>query len=154
VRGHAVAGNAKAAASTLNRADDRWDRRRPEDDPGWVYWMPRPSLTAEAGTALLDIGDFEAAERSLTAGRSTLDGDSARDRNLYLVRLAEVQLCTGRLDEAAATAREAVTAAAGVDSTRVRRHMRRLLSRLPDDDPRTAELREYERRTELRTHGV
>lgn len=144
-RGHAAAGDAEAAASVLNRADDRWDRRRPEDDPGWVYWMPRPSLTAEAGTALLDIGDLGAAERSLTAGLSGLDGDSARDRNLYLVRLAHVRLRTGRLDEATSTAREAVTAAAGVDSTRVRRQVRQLLDRLPADEPTTAELREYAR---------
>jgi tetratricopeptide (TPR) repeat protein len=145
VRGLAAAGNAKAAASTLNRADDRWDRRRPEDDPDWVYWMPQPSLTAEAGTALLDIGDVDAAERSLTAGLSTLDGDAVRDRNLYLVRLAEVRLRTGRLDEATATAREAVTAAAELDSTRVRRQVGHLLDQLPAAEPRTAELCEYAR---------
>ena len=103
----------------LNQADDLWDSRRPGADPGWVYWMPQPSLTAEAGTALLDIGDLGAAERSLTAGLSTLDSNSARDRNLYLVRLAEVQLRGGRLDEAAATARQAIDAAADIDSCRV-----------------------------------
>jgi hypothetical protein len=143
VRGHALAGDAKAAPSMLNLADDLWDRRRPEDDPGWVYWMPQPSLTVEAGTGLLDIGDFAAAERSLTAGLSTLPGASARDRSLYLVRLAQVQLRTGRLDEATATAREALTAAAGIGSTRVRQHVRYLLDQLPTDESGTAELREY-----------
>jgi hypothetical protein len=37
---------------------------------------------------------------TLTAKLSTLDGDSARDRNLYLVRLADVHLHIGHLGEA------------------------------------------------------
>ena len=148
VRGHAVARNAKAAAAVLNQADDLWVRRLPGDDPGWVYWMPQPSLTAEAGTALVDIGDLAAAERSLTAGLSTLDSDAARDRNLYLVRLAEVQLRGGRLDEAAATAWQAIDAAADIDSARVRARVAHLLERLPAGEPLTAQLREYHRAAE------
>ncbi len=144
-RGHAAAGNAKATAAVLNQADDLFDGRVPGDDPGWVYWMPQPSLTAEAGTALLDIGDLQAAERSLTAGLSTLDGDSARDRNLYLVRLAEVQLRGGRLDEAAANARQAIDAAADIDSARVRARVAHLLDELPGGEPVTIQLREYQR---------
>jgi tetratricopeptide (TPR) repeat protein len=143
VRGHAVAGNAKAVSALLNQADDMWDQRAPEDDPGWVYWMPQPSLTAEAGTSLLSIGDLAAAERCLTAGLATLDGDSARDRNLYLVRLAETQLRAGRLDEAAATTREAIDAAAGIDSIRVQHRVEDLLDELPAAEPVTAELRDY-----------
>ncbi len=145
VRGYAVAGNAKAASATLNQADDLWGRRVYGDDPGWVYWMPQPSLTAEAGTALLEIGDLDAAERTLTAGLATLDGDAARDRNLYLTRLAEVQLRGDRLDEAAVTARAAIDAADSIDSARVHQRVDALLDQLPADEPVTAELRDYRR---------
>ncbi len=145
VRGYAVAGNAKAASATLNQADDLWGRRVYGDDPGWVYWMAQPSLTAEAGTALLEIGDLDAAERTLTAGLATLDGDAARDRNLYLTRLAEVQLRGDRLDEAAVTARAAIDAADSIDSARVHQRVDALLDQLPADEPVTAELRDYRR---------
>jgi hypothetical protein len=36
-RARAVAGDAKATPALLNQADDRWDTRRPGDDPDWVY---------------------------------------------------------------------------------------------------------------------
>ncbi|MFC7484412.1 hypothetical protein ACFQX7_36375 [Luedemannella flava] len=145
VRGHAVNGDGRAASALLNEADDQWSRRRAEDDPGWVYWMPQPSLTAEAGTALLEIGDLAAAERCLTAGLSTLDASSARERNLYLVRLAEAQLRSGRLDEAVATAHEAIDATNGVDSVRVSRRMDHLLDEFPATEHVTATLRDHRR---------
>jgi hypothetical protein len=105
--------------------------------------MPQPSLTIEAGTALLHIGDLTAAERCLSAGLATLDGDSARDRNLCLVRLAETRLRAGRPDEAAATARQAIDAAAGIDSARVQHGVQNLLDELPAGEPVTTELRNY-----------
>lgn len=142
-RGHALVGNDKATAALLNQADHLFDSRRPGDDPDWVYWMPQPSLTAEAGTALLDIDDLAAAETSLTAGMAMLDQDSARERNLYLVRLAEVQLRGGRLDEAADTTRQAIDAGENIDSVRVRGRVTRLLDQLPDTEPLVAELHDY-----------
>src|SRR5213078_3231750 len=84
-------------------------------------------------------------ERSLKAGMATLGADSARDRNLYLVRLAEVQLRGGRLDEAAATTRQAIDAATDIDSARVRSRVTRLLDEMPAGEPITAQLRSYQR---------
>jgi tetratricopeptide (TPR) repeat protein len=147
VRGLALTRQDKAVYARLNQADDLWDARVPGDDPDWVYWMPQPSLTAEAGTALLGIGDLEAAERSLTTGLATLDGDSARDRNLYLVRIAELQLREDRLDEAAETTRQALDASADIDSARVHARIAELLDRFPSREPITSELREYHRST-------
>jgi transcriptional regulator with XRE-family HTH domain len=147
-RGHALTGDKRMAAARLNRADDLWDRRRPGDDPEWVYWMPQPSLTAEAGTALLDAGDLGAAEHSLTVGMEGLDDNSARERNLYLVRMSEVRLRDGRLDEATTTAREALDSAVGVDSARVRQRMDHLMDAMPADEPLVTELLDYRRHLE------
>ncbi|MEU4241038.1 helix-turn-helix transcriptional regulator [Actinoplanes sp. NPDC026619] len=140
VRAHSVSGDKRAAAHVLNRADDLWARRHMADDPSWVYWMPQPSLTAEAGTALMEIGDLPAAERSLIAGMATLDEGSAREKSLYLTRIAEVQLLDSRLDEAIVTAHGAIDAADGVDSARVRAQLGRLIDRLPANEPAVAEL--------------
>ncbi|MEH1124847.1 hypothetical protein [Micromonospora sp. CPCC 206061] len=142
-RAHALSGDATTAAVLINQADDLYDRRRDGDDPDWVYWMPQPSLTAEAGTALLAINDLPAAERSLGAGLDTLDADSTRDRNLYLVRIAETQLRTNRIDEADATARAAIDAATGIDSARVQQRLDALLKQFPAGDPRTQHLSDY-----------
>jgi hypothetical protein len=53
------------------------------------------------------------------------------------------RLCAGRLDEAAATTREAI-AAAGIDSARVQHRVEHLLDELPGDEPVTVELRGYQ----------
>jgi hypothetical protein len=144
-RSHALAGDTRTAAKVLNRADNLWGQRRPEDDPTWVYWMPQPSLTAEAGTALMDMGDLAAAERALTDGLATLDAESVRERNLYLVRLAETQLRGGRLDEAAATAGRAIDSIGAVESARIRQRMRLLFSQMPANEKLTVALREHQR---------
>jgi hypothetical protein len=148
-RAYALAGETATAATLLNRADDLWQRRRPEDDPTWVYWMPQPSLTAEAGTALATTGDLGNAEANLRAGLQALDDNSARERNLYLVRIAETQLAGGRLDEAGLTARQAINGATYINSPRVGSGVDSLLSKLPPDDPRTAELHDFRREASL-----
>lgn len=148
-RAHAVTGDKAAAVAALHRADTLWDRRVPGDDPACVYWMPEPSTTAEAGTALLDAGDYRAAERNLLAGLHGREGASPRDIALYQARLAEVRARTGRLDEAVATAHEAIDLAAGIDSDRVRSRVNAVLELVPDTEPVHRELVEH--RTEAWT---
>lgn len=65
------------------------------------------------------------------------------DRNLYLVRIAETQLRTNRIDEADATARAAIEAATGIDSARVQQRVDALLTQFPAGDPRTQQLSDH-----------
>jgi hypothetical protein len=158
-RAHAELGERAQAATLLNRTDSTWDRRRPEDDPPWVYWMPQPSTTAEAGTALLAVGDLRHAEQPLAAGLAGLGADSARDRNLYLIRLAETRFAAGRLDDAVATSRlaiEALSGAGNVDSPRVDARIAAFVARLPSAEPAVGELRDYwrTRRATPRSAGL
>jgi hypothetical protein len=141
-RAHAVRAEPAQAAAALNHADDLYDQRHIGDDPDWIYWMPRPSATAEAGTAILETGQPQQAERMLTDGMAGLPTGAARERNLYLARIAEAQLAAGNLDQAADTARQAIDAGAAIDSTRVAEHTRKLLRLFPRHDPHTAKLRE------------
>ncbi|WP_162906981.1 hypothetical protein [Allorhizocola rhizosphaerae] len=132
-RAHAVRGERRQAAALLNRADDQYDRRSEGDDPPWIYWMPQPSQTAEAGTAMREIGQLTQAQRMLTEGLQSLPSDAARERNLYLVQLAETHLDAGEPEQAVATARQALQAIPAVESARIREHMDALLHRLPGE---------------------
>ena len=102
-------------------------------------------ITQPRSGTMLAVGDLPAAEQSLAEGLAGLDAESARERNLYLVRLAEVQLRSGRLDQAADTTRQAIDAAAGVNSTRVQDQVRQLLEQLPANEPTVDEVHAYSR---------
>lgn len=142
-RAIALTGDAAATAAALNRADDLWANRRAGDDPDWVYWMPQPSLTAEAATALMHTGDLAAAEANLQRGLAGAADAGPRDRTLYLARLAETQLRGGRLDQAADTAHTALDLGAGVDSERVRGRVIDVIELIPRQERRRAELVEH-----------
>ncbi len=139
-RAHAVAGQPTEAAAALNRADRLWESRIDGDDPDCVYWMPLPSTTAEAGTALLDSGDLAAAERNLQAGLTGRVGASPRDIALYQARLAELRVRAGRLDEGVDTAHVAIDLTAGVDSARVRGRVNAVVDLIAKTEPARREL--------------
>lgn len=140
-RAHALRGDARTAAAVLNRADDEYEHRNEADDPPWIYWMPRPSVTAEAATALMDVGDFAAAERNLREGL-TIEGGcpGARDRALYLAQLGNTLYRSGRLDEATAVTHEAVDMVAGISSARVRGRVVDVIEMIPKQEPARAQL--------------
>ncbi len=140
-RAHAIRGDGAAAAAALNRGDDLWENRIDGADPEWIYWMPRPSQTAEASTALMQSGDYLAAERNLHDGLDSAGGcPGPRDRALYLARLSETLLRDGRLDEAKTNAHEAIDMVAGVASTRVRTRVNSVIDLIPVQEPARAEL--------------
>lgn len=138
-RSHAAAGDPRQAVAALNRADDLYNRRT-GDDPTWIYWMPEPSATAEAATALRDAGELAAAERQLTTGMAGLPADAARDRQLYLVRLADVQHRAGRLDEATTTAAAALHL--GAPTGRVGAAFDTVLDAMPAREPAVTSLKD------------
>ncbi len=142
-RAHALVGDGAAATAAVDRADKLWERRRVGDDPEFVYWMPRPSLTAEAATALMQAGHRTAAERNLLDGLGGAADAGPRDRTLYKARLAETRHKDGRQDEAVATVHEAIDLGAGVDSARVRGRVDYVIALIPERDRARAELVEH-----------
>ncbi|WP_157241047.1 hypothetical protein [Catenuloplanes japonicus] len=125
-RGHALLGDARRTAHALHQADAHWEARSPGDDPDWAYWMPQPSATCEAGTALLHVGELQAAEQALTAGLAALGADDARDRALYLARMAELHYAAGRRDQADALAVTVSAQLEQVHSQRVRNQIAKI----------------------------
>jgi tetratricopeptide (TPR) repeat protein len=140
VRAHAVLGQPREAARLLKRADELWERRVPSDDPAWIYWMTRPSLTAEAGLAFLALGQSQTSERLLVDGLTALSADSQRDRILYLGGIAEARLAQhGGVDGALEAASEAVALASSLGSSRAADQLgefaARVMSRYPGAPP-------------------
>jgi tetratricopeptide (TPR) repeat protein len=119
VRAHAVLGEAREAAHLLTRADELWERRVPSDDPEWIYWMTRPSMTAEAGLAFLALNQGETAEQLLAEGLDALPGESQRDRIIYLTGIAEARLAhQDAVEGALEAAGEALDLASNLQSSR------------------------------------
>jgi transcriptional regulator with XRE-family HTH domain len=130
-RAHAIRGERRQAAMTLNRADDLWGNRKSEDDPPWIYWMPQPSLTAEAATAMLNLGQPGTAIQMLQDGMADLPSDAQRERNLYLARFAQAALARHEWDEARAAIEAAAAGISHVDSARVVSLVDDLLQQVP-----------------------
>ncbi len=130
-RAHAAAGEPADAVTALGRADDHYGHRTDGADPGWVYWMPQPRHTAEAGTALLHAGRPADAHTALTIGIAGLPGDADRDRRLYLSRIAETHLATGDAEAAAAALTTAVDTLTPDDRGRVPDDLARVVQLLP-----------------------
>jgi transcriptional regulator with XRE-family HTH domain len=133
VRAHATLGEGVQAAKALARAEAHWERRRPEDDPSWIYWMQRPSTTIEPNLAMIQLGQPGEVETNLS-NWIELDGqDYPRDHALALTVVASAQIAMGELDTAVATGRKALAILKEIDSGRVGGELKLLLDDLPDE---------------------
>ncbi len=129
---YALLGEQQEASHRLNRADDLYDRRRPENDPAWLYWMFRPSHNPESGRAFLTMAEPRTAERLLTEGLDKVPADFPRDRQLYLIGIAEArQAQPKRLDEAVHAATQALRTSPDLDSPRARERLMQFANQLP-----------------------
>jgi hypothetical protein len=129
---YALLGERHDASHRLNLADDLYDRRQPENDPAWLYWMFRPSHNPESGRAFLTLGEPRTAERLLTEGLDQVPADFRRDRQLYLIGIAEArQAQPKRLDEALHAATQALGTSPDLDSPRARERLIEFAHQLP-----------------------
>jgi DNA-binding transcriptional regulator YiaG/tetratricopeptide (TPR) repeat protein len=141
VQPYGLLGESREAQRSLTRADSLWERRNPEDDPPWLYWMYLPSLSPEVPRGIIP-GNPRRAEAMFIDGLDALSDEYPRDRTLFCLGIAEARLAqNGRLDEAIDAARSAISLASSAPSPRVRERLRRLIRSLPAH-PSTAELRE------------
>jgi DNA-binding transcriptional regulator YiaG/tetratricopeptide (TPR) repeat protein len=141
VQPYGLLGEHREAQRSLTRADSLWERRNPENDPPWLYWMYLPSLTPEVPRGIIP-GNPRRAEAMFMDGLNALSDEYPRDRTLFCLGLAEARLSQhGRLDEAIAATRTAINLVSAAPSPRVHERLRRLIHSLPKH-PDTAELRE------------
>jgi hypothetical protein len=118
-------GDAKACDRALAEAVREYERRRPEDDPGWFQYFDEAELAAEFGHCLRDLSRVsdaaEYASRSLGAAG---DGTFARSDFFVTMVLADAYLRAGEPEQACETALVALTAGEQIRSGRCVNYLR------------------------------
>ena len=118
-------GDAKACDRALAEAVREFERRRPEDDPGWIRYFDEAELAAEFGHCLRDLG--RAADAARYASRSVVTDAGAgfaRSDFFATMVLADAHLAAGDLEQACATALRALTDGALIRSGRCVNYLR------------------------------
>lgn len=131
-RGLAAAGERKAAASALSRAErDLGRAKEGDDEPNRVFFFGEASLAHETAAALRDLGDLKGAEGKFRHSVRTRHTQYARTHSVTLGYLGAVQAQQGQLEAACDTWGQALDAMTSVRSGRAREtvvQMRRALS--------------------------
>lgn len=115
---HARAGEPAQAERALDAVDRAFERRRPADDPAWVYWLDRDEIDVMAGRCYTELRRTQEAEPLLRRVLERYDRSRAREAALYTSWLAESHLLAGEIDGAAASAVRALDLADRVNSAR------------------------------------
>jgi tetratricopeptide (TPR) repeat protein len=123
-RALAAAGDASGADRALGDAVRMFERRRPGDDPEWIAYVDESELSAEFSHCYRDTGraadSITYAQRCLDAGPSS----SARSDFFVTMVLAEGYLAHGELEQACATARQALDIGQRLKSARCAEYLR------------------------------
>jgi hypothetical protein len=101
------------------------ERRRPDEDPGWIRYFDEAELAAEFGHCLRDL--VRAADAAQYASRSVVADAGAgfvRSDFFATMVLADAYLASGNLEQACATALRALTAGAQIRSGRCVNYLR------------------------------
>lgn len=129
--GHAGAGDATAARAALRRAGRLAEQPRHDGDPIWLDFYGPADFASQEYRAALMLGDTAAAEEAARTALALGDPVAySRNHALDLTDLADVLAQRGEIDEAAAVARRAAAAAAGLNSARVTRGLQAAAQRL------------------------
>ena len=118
-------GDAKTCDRALAEAVREFERRRPEDDPGWIRYFDEAELAAEFGHCLRDLG--RAADAAQYASRSVVTSPGsgfARSDFFATMVLADAHLAAGDLEQACATALRALTEGELIRSARCVNYLR------------------------------
>lgn len=126
----AKAGEPTAAERALAAADEALGRADGHEDPDWVYWVSRDELDVMAGRCFAELRRPLKAEPLLSSALSRYDAGFPRERALYLTWLADTYLDAGEVEQAAATATEALELSAEVNSARARARVGDIATRL------------------------
>jgi hypothetical protein len=147
-RGHAALGRPRETAEALRAAEKELDASRgAEHESPWVRFLDHHYLQAESAVCFRDLG--LAAQAEHTAGESVrAHADRRRRQAISRSVLATAHLQQNRLDEAVATATEALDALGGVHSERSIQALRDFRGRLAQrrDEPL---VKEFERRSRV-----
>ncbi len=135
--GHSLAGEIFLFRSAIDEARQLIDGPAPRDgDLG--SFCTAPYVTAQEGEGWLRLNRPQDAADSFGRALAMWPEAYQRDRGVYLSRAATAHLASGRPDEAAATALEALKLADVTQSTRIRRQVVIISQRISEIGPGSA----------------
>ncbi|MFD7625685.1 transcriptional regulator [Streptomyces sp. NPDC059851] len=119
-RGHALLGDARAAAVLSSRAVTALERAEPEagDDPVWIRHFDQAYLADELAHCHRDLGQAEQAGRQAREALSGLPAGKERRRAIGLLLLAAAQVQQREVEQACHTAAQAAELLSGLRSSR------------------------------------
>jgi transcriptional regulator with XRE-family HTH domain/tetratricopeptide (TPR) repeat protein len=115
---HARAGEVRHTEQALSAVDTEYDRRRPADDPEWVYWLDEDEIVIMAGRCYVELGQPGRAIPLLTSVLERYNERQTRECALYTSWLAEAHAQAGNVEHAAALAERTLTLSSSTSSSR------------------------------------
>jgi transcriptional regulator with XRE-family HTH domain len=124
-------GDAKGCDRSLAEAVREFERRNPEDDPGWIRYFDESELSAEFGHCLRDLG--RATDAAQYANRCLMAVDETtfmRSDFFATMVLADAYLDAGEREQACSVALKALTAGEQIRSARCVKYLQEFHQRL------------------------
>ncbi|HEV7451345.1 MAG TPA: helix-turn-helix transcriptional regulator [Pseudonocardiaceae bacterium] len=115
---HARAGELRHTERALSAVDTEYGRRRPDDDPEWVYWLDEDEITVMAGRCYVELGQPDRAIPLLTGVLERYDERQTRESALYTSWLAEAHVQAGDVEHAAVLAERTLELSSSTSSSR------------------------------------
>jgi transcriptional regulator with XRE-family HTH domain/tetratricopeptide (TPR) repeat protein len=115
---HARAGEIRYTERALSVVDTEYQRRHPDDDPEWTYWLDEDEITVMAGRCYVELGQPGRAIPLLTGVLECYDERRARECALYWSWLAEAHVQDGDIEHAAALAQRTLELSNSTSSSR------------------------------------
>jgi len=150
---HARNGDLSDCERALAAADEAYERRGVEREPGWVYWLDRGELDVMAGRCLTELEQPDRAEPLLRSGIARYDATRCREVALYRSWLAVAYAKRGDVESACTETMRMPDAVEGVNSARIDNRVGALRQALrPYAD--TAIVREVQERFQSLSHSA
>ncbi|MGH3939918.1 MAG: helix-turn-helix domain-containing protein [Pseudonocardiaceae bacterium] len=143
---HSRAGDKSATWHALHQADALLGSGPHDDDPSWVSsWGDEAGLACLEMRAALSLRELPLAERCSRTALAAVRPEYPRSRVLYMAYRAEVLVEQRSIEEAVATAAQAVEGAIDVSSARIDTRIGRVRAELArySDRPRVAEFLDW-----------
>jgi hypothetical protein len=154
--GHARAGDERTSEQALHRAGTLLGAGRRDADPTWLTWWDEADLAWHEMCAAQYLGKLTLAERCSRTALATVQPEYPRNHVLYLAHRSEVLVGQRNIEEAVATAAQAVVGASEVSSARIDTRITRVRSELDpySDQPNVAEFLAWSSQImTAKTHG-
>ncbi|MEV6813185.1 helix-turn-helix transcriptional regulator [Micromonospora sp. NPDC051296] len=117
-RAHARLGHERDCLAHLDVAERQLGHSRPDDEPTWIRYLTPAYLADEIAHCFHDLGRPQQTQRHLSDALAALSPTHVRRVAIDTALLASSLAAAGHIDEACATAREAVDHAARTSSHR------------------------------------